>query len=203
MPVGGEIVSAWTSASEDGISGSYITAGKSSIGVDHFFTNRADAIDADVDFTVWLKVSNPAGEGAVILAGMVEPTSLASVVYSLSDDSASSIVCPFDQGTGDTSVITNSAGTITVPAGKYRIIAHATRHADVLDYELWNVTDSVSIQQYNIDSSTIDGSGVTLPIYVTFTSTKQLQIRETDGDVAIVWNGSDGGGTLGYGPYGS
>lgn len=137
---------------------------------------------------------DPVVDEKVVLAGMATPTDLANVVYSLSADSAASLVCPFDVGQGDTTVITNSGGTITLPAGKYRIVAHASRQAANLDYELYDVTNSTVLEKY----STASDIGVTSPYYLTVTTPTQIQIREGDISTAVVWNGRQLGFDAGF-----
>ncbi|MGH1490579.1 MAG: hypothetical protein ACRBK7_14510 [Acidimicrobiales bacterium] len=128
-----------------------------------------------------------------VLAGMVTPEAISSVVYSLSAD-ASGLVCPFDEGQGDTSVITNSAGTITLPAGKkYKIIPYASRQAASLDYELYDVTNGVVLERYSTDPS--GAAGVDKPYYLTTVVDTDIQIREGNNDFTVTWNGRDDGFT--------
>jgi len=134
----------------------------------------------------------------VVLAGMVQATDLASVVYTLSAD-ASGIVCPFDQGQGDTSKIPNAAGTITLPVGKHRIVPHATRQNAVLDYELYDVTNSAVLERYSNSGTSQDASqGSAAPHYLTVSVPTQIQIREGGGATSVVWNGREAGIDAGH-----
>ena len=171
-----------------GFSATYV--GSLSIGDQIAFTKNVTANEWE-NIQIHLQ-ELPASE--VVMPGAITPESLAHVVYSLSADSASSLVCPFDEGQGDTSVITNSGGTITLPVGKYRIEAHASRHAGNLDYELYNVTTSTVLERY----STASDAGVTHPYYLTVNTPTEIQIREGDVSTAVVWNGRQSGFDAGF-----
>lgn len=155
-------------------------------------------VDADLgasnfeDFAISFTATEINEPKEVIIAGMVEPTTLYHVTYSLSSD-ATGIVCPFDIGQGDTSIITNSSGTISLPTGKYRIISHATRHAANLDYELYDVTNSISLTQSTVLNNSTASNGDTKPYYLTVSSPIDIQVREGDNGTSITWNGEQSG----------
>lgn len=134
----------------------------------------------------------------IIFPGMVKAEKLYSVVYSLSAD-ASGVICPFNEGNGDTDVITNNLGTLTLPKGKYRIVAHATRHNNILDYEIYDATNNITLQKHtNRGTTTLDAQGSTIPYYLTIDSPIQLQLREGDGVTNVVWNGREPGIDAGF-----
>ena len=158
---------------------------------------NSDAAGGNEEWIVFFSLEE-VDTSEVVLAGMVQATELASVVYTLSAD-ASGVVCPFDQGQGDTTKITNTAGTITLPAGKHRIVPHATRSGAVLDYELYDVTNSTVLERYtNNGLSQLDAQGSTTPYYLTISAPTQIQIREGGGTDSVVWNGRETGIDAGH-----
>jgi len=120
-------------------------------------------------------------------------TELRNAYYTLSTDAVGATVVPFDEVRGNAS-FPNTGGTITVPAGTWRIVPFATRHGDLLDYELYNVTDAISIEQYKTDSAGTDAFN--MPLYLTFANDTQIQVRETNGDFPVTFNGRESGEIL-------
>lgn len=135
---------------------------------------------------------------AVVTAEGIVPETLAHARFTLSADSAASLVCPFDEGQGDTSVLVNSGGTITIPPGKYRIQAYATRHAANLDYELYDVTNNASLEKYTVLNNGTASNGNLFPYYLTVSNPTQIQVREGGNGTAIVWNGRQSGVDAGW-----
>lgn len=133
----------------------------------------------------------------VVMADALTPEALSYARFSLSAD-AVGIICPFDEAIGDTGVITNAAGTITVPAGKYRIQCAATRAGLALDYEIWNVTDGVSIEKFTNSESSVAANASHMPVYVTFSVATDIQVREGDSGTSVTWNGRQVGLDAGF-----
>lgn len=123
---------------------------------------------------------------------LVVPEAISHATFGLTAD-GSGIICPFDEGQGDTSVITNAAGTITLPAGKYKITSQCSRQGASLDYELYDNTNSVVLEKYSSDNSGFIGS--LKPYYLTIASPIEIQIREGNNDLSVVWNGRQAGFT--------
>ena len=136
------------------------------------------------------------GIGATSVEGNTA-VALKQARFTLSADAAG-IVCPFDEGQGDTDVIVNAAGTITLPAGKYRIQTSCTRQAAVLDYELYNLTNAQVLERFSISGLSDVGSGNTAPYYLEVATPIQIQIREGDGLTSVIWNGREAGLDAGF-----
>ncbi len=146
---------------------------------------------ASVD-TIGLEVF---GIGSSVPTGTA--TALASARFTLSAD-ASGLVCPFDEGQGDTDIIINSGGTITLQPGKYRIVAACTRQADVLDYELYNLTTGTVLERYSVNNTGSAVSGNKVPYYLNISEVTEIQIREGDVSTSVIWNGREAGIDVGF-----
>jgi len=134
--------------------------------------------------TTWENVGSGGGSGG--------GENLSYARFTLSVD-GTGIAIPFDEGQGDTDVIVNNGGNITLPAGTYRITSFATRQANTVDYELYDVTNSVTLEKYTVLGTSADSDGSTAPYYFNITSSTVIQIREGNGDSSIIWNGRQDG----------
>lgn len=148
-------------------------------------------VETGEDFYVQISI-NPVSVGDYVLAGMVATTPLKRVRYSLTADAAG-IVCPWDEGVGDTSDIINTAGTIKLPPGRYRIQPHATAQGASLDYELYNLTAGTVLEKYTVTDTTTAQNASNMPYYLTVTQATDIQVREGNGDLSVTWNGRDAG----------